>query len=94
MLATTYQNALLVVVLVWFVSVLITFLLPICVRAIKLSRIPLVDKRPGEWFDTKTKQRMVQNYRQILKDGLAKVKMPWTVYKSILGGRLMCSPVP
>lgn len=76
MLATTCWNSLLGVVLVGLVSVLISVLLPICVRAIKLSRIPLADKRPGEWFDTKAKQRMVQNYRQILKDGLEKVKMP------------------
>jgi hypothetical protein len=76
MLAATYQNLVPTLVVVGLVSVLVKFLLPICLREIKLSRIPLADKRPGEWFDTKSKQRMVQNYRQILKDGLEKVKSP------------------
>ncbi|PGG95904.1 hypothetical protein AJ79_09814 [Helicocarpus griseus UAMH5409] len=72
MLATKYQDSVFASILIGLIIALVKLLLPIWVRAIKLSRIPLADKRPGEFLDTKRKQRMVQNYRQILKDGLEK----------------------
>ena len=77
MLATEYQNEVIASAVLGLFSILVSFLYPICMRAIKLSRIPLVGKEPGEWFDTKAKRRLVEQWRQNLEDGLRKVF--WTL---------------
>ena len=73
MLLTTYQRAFLTVALLGLASAFYTILLPKCIRAVKLSRIPLVGKRPGEWFDSKARKRLSQNYCQIVADGIKQV---------------------
>lgn len=73
MLTTTYQNLFVAVGLLSLASVFYSILLPICIRAVKLSRIPLVGKRPGEWFDAKARKRLSQNYCQIVEDGVKQV---------------------
>ncbi|KAI9743541.1 MAG: hypothetical protein M1818_002855 [Claussenomyces sp. TS43310] len=72
MLESSYGSSLFAAAVVGIASVLISFLLPICIRAVKLYKIPLVGKEPGEWFDTKARLRQGQNFRQIVEEGLKK----------------------
>ncbi len=74
MSTTTYQNSFVALGLLSLASAFYSILLPICIRAVKLSKIPLVGKRPGEWFDAKARKRLSQNYCQIVEDGIKQVK--------------------
>lgn len=61
--------------LIGLASVLISNLIPVVIRRIKLARIPLFGKEPGEWFDYKAKQRLLRDPIGLLKQGLEKVKL-------------------
>ena len=76
MLLSPYQSSFLAVALLSLVSAVYTVLLPKFIRAVKLSKIPLVGKRPGEWFDSKARKRLSQNYSQIVADGIKQVGIP------------------
>jgi hypothetical protein len=77
MITPIYERPLFTAALLAIVFLITRFFLPIWTRAIKLSRIPLADKRPGEWFDGKARKRLAQNYVQILADGIKKARKPW-----------------
>ena len=74
MMTATYQNSFVALALLSLASAFYSILLPICVRAVKLSRVPLVGKRPEEWFDTKARKRLSQDYCQIVEDGIKQVE--------------------
>lgn len=69
-----YQNSVIVAGLLTLASIAYSYLLPIVLRAVKLSRIPLVGKKPGEWFDTKARQRLSQNYCKTVEEGIKLVE--------------------
>lgn len=73
-----YQNSVIAAGLLTLAPLVYTYLLPILVRAVKLSRIPLVGKKPGEWFDTKARERISQNYCKTVEDGIKLVEKPFS----------------